>query len=477
MTTPIKKIYTSNDLLIKMLKAKPKLTKTIEQIDTDSLNTMDYYQEDSKNSLIAESKLNNALSYKTKKPKNIITYTEVSDFTKTINNDIYINSNTNPSKDNLNIVDNQKIQKRFKHSTKTCCKNFANFDNKNKTCNKCKKCYCEKCFKENFSKNYCETEGNNYEKNFKEKRMSNLNSFIKNLEPLEPLDTNFESELKIKNKVITSKSKNNKNLSEEKKIKIEEQNKEYEYLLNQIEKIRKEIEIKKDINFNILNLLKKAIEYEYGRYTNKLNELEKKLNKIKTNINEKMNVIYNNEIELQIDIDINKNNLKNFSKILENFNKKIMTKPFFRGFKLYESNDILLNYSDTYYMKNKEVFSELPLGKVFIRVNRYSNNYQNYLNFSTQIKQKEKIQEDSTNCSFKSDINCFNKSRFVVNMIVNNKFLKLNKTNKDSNDTSLSYELSEKEDNILLDRNKNNNNGVSKKNNFNIKLILCEIIL
>ena len=69
MSTPANKTYTSNDLILQMLKVKPKMKKTIEQIDSESLNTMDYYKEDSstKNSLIEESKINNNLLISQKK--------------------------------------------------------------------------------------------------------------------------------------------------------------------------------------------------------------------------------------------------------------------------------------------------------------------------------------------------------------------------------------------------------------------------
>ena len=57
--------YTSNNLINAMLKTNPKLKKSIEQMDSDSLNTMDYYQEDSsnKNSLIEEAKFNKKIIY------------------------------------------------------------------------------------------------------------------------------------------------------------------------------------------------------------------------------------------------------------------------------------------------------------------------------------------------------------------------------------------------------------------------------
>ena len=42
--------------------------------------------------------------------------------------------------------------------------------------------------------------------------------------------------------------------------------------MNQIENRKKEIEIKKDINLNMLQIIKKAIEFEYEKNIKKLNK-------------------------------------------------------------------------------------------------------------------------------------------------------------------------------------------------------------
>ena len=70
--------------------------------------------------------------------------------------------------------------------------------------------------------------------------------------------------------------------------------------MNQIENRKKEIEIKRDIGLNILEMIKKAINYEYERNLKKLNEFQMKLIKMKNNINEKMIKSQQNEIELQM---------------------------------------------------------------------------------------------------------------------------------------------------------------------------------
>ena len=70
MSKALSKEHTSNDIILQLIKAKPKSKINLEQKDSESLNTMDYYKEDSsnKNSLIEEIKLNaNKLLYNSKK--------------------------------------------------------------------------------------------------------------------------------------------------------------------------------------------------------------------------------------------------------------------------------------------------------------------------------------------------------------------------------------------------------------------------
>ena len=129
-------------------------------------------------------------------------------------------------------------------------------------------------------------------------------------------------------------------------------------------------------------------------------------------------------------------------------------------------------------MNSKEILSDLPFGNAFLKIDRYTNNYINYLNFSVQIKQSNKtLIEDTINSSFQSTTN--NKSRYVVNMIINNKVIRLNKVNNkdNTNDTSLSYESSEDEKKILFNKEKFNINNKTKNNDFNVKVIISEIML
>jgi len=63
-------------------------------------------------------------------------------------------------------------------------------------------------------------------------------------------------------------------------------------------------------------------------------------------------------------------------------------------------------------------------------------------------------------------------------MIVNNNVIRFVKTNKDNTDTTLSYESSEKDNKILFCKDKLNNTGeIIKKNNFNLKVIITEVML
>ena len=506
MSKTSNKEYTSNDLILQLIKAKPKSKINLEQKDSESLNTMDYYKEDSsnKNSLIEEIKLNtNKLLFNAKKPEKIqINLTEENRFNSTLNKtnrNNHKSSNAIRTLSDLNTQKTQNGQKRPNHIAKVCCKYYSINNLSNKTCIKCKKHFCINCFKGNLNINLDNNNDdiNNCDKNlnsekichfckkkeFKNKNFNTMKEQNKKINVqigLEPLDNDSETATKktFWTEKNISKTDNNNNKSKENFKYLQDQYKEYEFFMKQIDNRKKEIQIKKDISLNILQMIKKAIEFEYEKYMTKLNEFVSRLNKIKSSINEKMNKNYTNEIELKINIDTNKNSLNNLFKNYENYSNKVISRPLFRGYKIYESNNILINYADTYYMKNKEVFSDLPIGKVYIKIERFTNNYINYLDFSTLIKQNEKNNtDDSINCSFQSASSIINKPRFIVNMIVDNKLIRLNKTNKDTNDMSLSYESYEEENKILFQKNKNYNSGKVKKDNFNIKVIISEIML
>ena len=502
MSTAISTNNNPNDLINVMIKMKPKLKNSIEQMETESLNTMDYYKEDSsnKNSLIDEANLSNKLIYNPNKNKpkerNNKNTSKINRASFTINKSY---RNIHKSSNLIKTIQDKELHKKIKNvpiysnKIKTCNKCNEKLEANSKNCLNCKKIFCKNCFKgsnrnldnnsddnENYEQNFnveniCHSCKTNFNSNKNNNTMKNTRNkfYIKN--KFEPLDTYCENDMEnfgiCRFKTIAN------DFNKEKIKNLEEQYKEYENFLNQIEERKKEIEIKRDISLNILAMIKKAVDYEFERNIKKLNEFQMKLNKIKNDIKEKINKNYQNEIELQINIDISKNTLKNFIKNFEKYNQIVISRPLFRGYKSFESSNILINYSDSYYMKNKEILSDLPFGNVYIKIDRYTNNYVNYLNFSILIKQNDKTPSDDTiNSSFQSFVN--NKSRFVVNMIVNNKVIRLIKTNKDNNDTTLSYESSEEENKILFCKDKlNNTGGIIKKNNFNIKVIITEVML
>ena len=124
-------------------------------------------------------------------------------------------------------------------------------------------------------------------------------------------------------------------------------------------------------------------------------------------------------------------------------------------------------------MKSKEVTSNFPFGNIYIKIDKFTNNYINYFNFSTIIKPSDKIDEAKDEFQKFFD----NKGHFFVYLLVNDKVLRLNRTNKDNNNMILSYDGSEEENKILLSKYKSNNNNMIKKNNLDIKVVISEIII
>ena len=398
MSTAISTNNNSNDLISAMIKMKPKLKNSIEQMETESLNTMDYYKEDSsnKNSLIDEANLSNKLIYNPNKNKpkerNNKNTSKINRASFTINKSY---RNIHKSSNLIKTIQDKDLHKKIKNvpiysnKIKTCNKCNEKLEANSKNCLNCKKIFCKNCFKgsnrnldnnsddnENYEQNFnveniCHSCKTNFNSNKNNNTMKNTRNkfYIKN--KFEPLDTYCEND--IENFEICRSKTIANDFNKEKIKNLEEQYKEYENFLNQIEERKKEIEIKRDISLNILAMIKKAIDYEFERNMKKLNEFQMKLNKIKNDIKEKINKNYQNEIELQINIDISKNTLKNFIKNFEKYNQIVISRPLFRGYKSFESNNILINYSDSYYMKNKEILSDLPFGNVFIKIDRYTN--------------------------------------------------------------------------------------------------------
>lgn len=495
MSTNLESDLTSNELISKMIKAKPKSKKSLEHQDSESLNTMEYYKEDSsnKNSLIEDLKEANKLLYNPNKTEETLIVensnkNNIQNQMNKTNKDRYTNTNITRRKNSINISKTQNTLNAFHNICSNC---YADIGVSNNICIKCQKYYCNKCFKGN-KRGYLSNIknrnniNNNNELDLTEKicqfcRNSDDNNFnyYKN-KIIEPLDSYSDNEMAMikETKKITNSNRNNRNKSEGKMKSLKEKLNEYEELLNKINDSKNELEIKKNICFNILQMMKKAIEIEYNKTLNKLNELSMKLIKIKEEINKKINdsnKVYQNEVGLQIIIDTYRNSLNNISKIFDNYNQKLISRSLFRGYKLYETNNILINYSETYFMNYKEILSDVPFGTVYIKIDRYSNSYINFIRFSIIIKPINKtIANEFMNSSFLSEAN--SKSRFIVNMIVNNRMIRLNKSNKDNNDLNLNYEASEEENKISFPKDKNNSN-INKSKVFNVKVIISEVLL
>ena len=140
-----------------------------------------------------------------------------------------------------------------------------------------------------------------------------------------------------------------------------------------------------------------------------------------------------------------------------------------KAYKSYESKKLSLNLSDTYVMKFTEILSNQYIGNTFIKVDRYVKNYVNYLNFSILIRQNNKESQNN---------NVVNNPKFVVNMIINNKLFKLNKTKKDNNQLCINYECSLEENSLFTSKNQSNStNAIMKKDEFDVKVIISELFL
>ena len=131
--------YTSNNLINAMLKTNPKLKKSIEQIDSDSLNTMDYYQEDSsnKNNLIEEAKFNKQIIYNNPLQNN---HKEFKKKTFQKRNDLSFTFNQtyremHKSSNLVKVIHNEISTKRIKNVPKLSNATINSIDSK---CNKCK---------------------------------------------------------------------------------------------------------------------------------------------------------------------------------------------------------------------------------------------------------------------------------------------------------------------------------------------------
>ena len=269
MSTAISTNNNPNDLINAMIKMKPKLKNSIEQMETESLNTMDYYKEDSsnKNSLIDEANLSNKLIYNPNKNKpkerNNKNTSKINRASFTINKSY---RNIHKSSNLIKTIQDKELHKKIKNvpiysnKIKTCNKCNEKLEANSKNCLNCKKIFCKNCFKgsnrnldnnsddnENYEQNFnveniCHSCQTNFNSNKNNNTMKNTRNkfYIKN--KFEPLDTYCENDMEnfgiCRSKTIAN------DFNKEKIKNLEEQYKEYENFLNKKKKKKKEIEIK-----------------------------------------------------------------------------------------------------------------------------------------------------------------------------------------------------------------------------------------
>ena len=261
--------------------------------------------------------------------------------------------------------------------------------------------------------------------------------------------------------------------------KFNEQNQEYDLILKKIELKKKQIEIKKNLNMNLIQIIQKSIENEYNYNLNKLNEMCLKIEKIQDAIKNKINFInqkkYFNNAETLILVEKLQKVMNSFSKNYEKLEQKIILNSKPKAYKVYEAKPLKVNFAETYYMKEKEIFSNQHIGNAYIKIERYVNNYTNCLNFSVTIKKDEKNTQKNI---LNKNNNFDNKSKYVIYMILNNKIIKLNKSNKDNNKSNLNYDVSLEENFVFNSKRQLTDMGRNiKKDDFDIKLVITELFL
>ena len=488
------KRISSNNVLRAMLEKMPKDKKTTETQDNESLNTMDYYKEDSssKNNILDENKFIKKTIYM--QPSNIISRAKNLNFdlpkekSETFDNikisNLYeeINiSRNNPFLVNKNSKNVQKRLEDMKINIDVCIRCNQEIEYSTKVCKYCLKPICRNCLRKIFNRNLDNNDDlDNFDQNLINSKicpncrnLTEINDYIIQ-KPIRKSDYSTRAYTEPSNTVTEKKKEKNEYFLRDLDKKINE----YDSLLKEIEKKKKEIEIKKNLNMNIIQILQRAIEYEYNLNVNKLNEISSKIINFQNFFKDKKNNYknYRNISELQNAFEKYKKAMNIFSKNYEKLKQKISLKSKPKSFKNYESNILSINLSDTYYMKRKEILSNSHIGKAFFKVDRFVNGYMNCLGFSVLIQKDDKNSQNSGN---NSNSNSINKSKFVVHLIINNKLIKLNKDNKDNNELCLNYGCSLEESQVFnskghtSDINKNKN----KDEKFDAKLIITELFL
>ena len=487
------KRISSNNILREMLEKMSKDKKTTETQDNESLNTMDYYKEDSssKNNILDEKQFIKKTIYM--QPSNIISRAKNLNFdlpkekSETFDNikisNLYeeINiSRNNPFLVNKNSKNVQKRLEDTKINIDVCIRCNQEIEYSTKVCKYCLKPICRNCLRKIFNRNLDNNDDlDNFDQNLINSKicpncrnLTEINDYIIQ-KPIRKSDYSTRAYTEPSNTVTEKKKEKNEYFLRDLDKKINE----YDSLLKEIEKKKKEIEIKKNLNMNIIQILQRAIEYEYNLNVNKLNEISSKIINFQNFFKDKKNSYknYRNISELQNIFEKYKKAMNIFSKNYEKLKQKISLKSKPKSFKHYESNMLSINLSDTYYMKRKEILSNSQIGKAFFKVDRFVNGYMNCLNFSVLIQKDDKNPQNNNNNNGNSNSNSVNKSKFVAHLIINNKLIKLNKDNKDNNNQCLNYNCSLEESQVF--KSKGQTSDINKNEKFDAKLIITELFL
>ena len=497
----------TNAFLNKIIQNIPKPKRTIEQQDNESLNTMDYYKEEnsSRNNKLIENKfitnantkhtidINSKIkidcpnsSYKEKTPfsnKNLGGLYEEIKFAR--NNSFFENDEKE-----------ENVEKRFetmKHNNDYCIKCNSEIEFPNHFCPHCIKPFCKKCINRIFNRNL----DNNDDKDIYDHKNINNNICPNCRNSININDIGKFKSITFNNYAfdlsksyeqpffgqIKNGSSNSQKVLEQKEFvnkEFNEQNQQYDLLLKKIEKKKREIEIKKNLNMNLIQILQKSIETEYNYNLNTLNEMCLKIQKIQDSIKNRKNLIngqknFNNAEMLNL-VEKYQKVMITFSKNYQKLEQKIVLKSKPKAYKVYEANPLRVNFAETYYMKEKEFYCSQHIGKAYIKIDRFVNNYTNCLNFSVSIKKDEN--NSQKNNPAKNGTNLDNKSRYVIYMIVNNKLIKLNKNIRDNNKSSLNYEGSLEESFVFNSKVQSTDiNRSIKKDYFDVKIIITELFL
>ena len=486
----------ADDLIFSKFIRQAPTKRTNDQQDNESLNTMDYYKEDASitnQPLVEEDEVTQSQSVQIKK-----------DINKTMNescslilNQTYnsgksskANKNNNLKKSKLYLyqTDSKNVQKRLENS-KTCndycCRCKAEIGASTKACPYCLNPFCLNCLKQIFNRNLDNNDDlDNFDQDVVNEKVCpncrnllSINNFVilKNKKKSSPsltqsLNEPMDSFLGSINNLNTPR-KNNENSVIIKEL-TDESN-EYDTLMKKISQKKKEIETKKTIGIYNLQTMIKAIEYEFKLNMNKLDEMFEKLKKIKESIDQRTIKIKQQQRSDSNSISQEKkiigkckNIINNFYQNYDKLNQKIILKSKQKAYNIHESNPLIINIAETYCMKYKNVIENNNIGSVYFKIERFVNSYVNYLVFSVLIKQNEKENDSKDNKI---------KSKYIVNLEINDQLIKLNKSNKDENKSCLNYENIMQENKALVSKNLCNSDVKNKK--LNIKVIISELFL